>query len=155
MTLLYLHEERILGWHCAVWWSLATANTKNYSVQVSQFMQHEAIYALHSNVVRITGSGLDAVANDADGNVVSWDASAVATKEAELLAAHKLEESYAQSVIAVSQKLISGCSQTPQRQHKHNSIIDRHCETSLSHIIIWMMQYFPTNHNRGVMTWVS
>ena len=55
-------------------------------------MQHEAIFALHSNVVRITGSGLDAVANDADGNVVSWDTSAVATKEAELLAAHKLEE---------------------------------------------------------------
>ena len=55
-------------------------------------MQHEAIYALHSNVVRITGSGADAVANDADGNVVSWDASAVATKEAELIAAYKLEE---------------------------------------------------------------
>lgn len=55
-------------------------------------MQHEAIYALYSNVVRITGSGADAVANDVDGNVVSWDASAVATKEAELLAAYKLEE---------------------------------------------------------------
>ena len=55
-------------------------------------MQHEAIYALYSNVVRISGSGADAVANDADGNVVSWDASAVATKEAELLAAYKLEE---------------------------------------------------------------
>ena len=55
-------------------------------------MQHEAIFALYSNVVRITGGGADAVANDADGNVVSWDASAVATKEAELLAAYKLEE---------------------------------------------------------------
>lgn len=55
-------------------------------------MQHEAIYTLYSNVVRITGSGADAVATDADGNVVSWDASAVATKEAELLAAYKLNE---------------------------------------------------------------
>ena len=55
-------------------------------------MQHEAIYALHSNVVSISGSGADAVAKDADGNIVSWDASAVATKEAELLAAFKLDE---------------------------------------------------------------
>lgn len=55
-------------------------------------MQHEAIYALHSNVVTISGSGADAVAKDADGNTVSWDASAVATKEAELLAAFKLGE---------------------------------------------------------------
>ena len=55
-------------------------------------MQHEAIYALHSNVVTINGSGADAVAKDADGNTVSWDASAVATKEAELLAAHNLDE---------------------------------------------------------------
>jgi hypothetical protein len=55
-------------------------------------MQHEAIYALYSNVVRITGGGADAVATDASGNVVSWDADAVTTKEAELLAAYKLEE---------------------------------------------------------------
>jgi len=55
-------------------------------------MQHEAIYSLHSNVVTINGSGVDAVAKDADGNIVSWDASAVATKEAELLAAFKLDE---------------------------------------------------------------
>ena len=55
-------------------------------------MQHEAIYDLYTSVVRITGSGADAVANDASGNVVSCDASAVATKQAELLAAHKLEE---------------------------------------------------------------
>jgi len=55
-------------------------------------MQHEAIYALHSNVVTISGSGADAVAKDADGNIVSWDASAVATKEAELLAAFELNE---------------------------------------------------------------
>lgn len=55
-------------------------------------MQHEAIYALHSNVVSINGSGANAVASDADGNTVSWDASAVATKEAELLAAFNLDE---------------------------------------------------------------
>jgi len=55
-------------------------------------MQHEAIYALHSNVVTINGSGSDAVAKDADGNVVSLDSSAVATKEAELLAAFNLDE---------------------------------------------------------------
>lgn len=55
-------------------------------------MQHAAIYALHSNVVTISGSGSDAVAKDVDGNTVSWDASAVATKEAELLAAYKLGE---------------------------------------------------------------
>ena len=55
-------------------------------------MQHEAIYALHSNVVRITGSGSDAVAHDTDGNVVSWDASAVSTKEAELQAAEDLSQ---------------------------------------------------------------
>lgn len=55
-------------------------------------MQHEAIYALHADAVTISGNGDDAVATDADGNVVSWDASAVATKEAELLAAFKLGE---------------------------------------------------------------
>lgn len=53
-------------------------------------MQHEAIYALHPTVIRIAGTGSDAVANDADGNVVSWDASAVATKETELQAAEDL-----------------------------------------------------------------
>jgi len=55
-------------------------------------MQHEAIYSLYSNVVKINGIGADAIAKDADGNIVSWDASAVATKEAELLAAYKLDE---------------------------------------------------------------
>lgn len=55
-------------------------------------MQHEAIYALHSNVVSITGSGADAVACASDGNVVSWDASAVATKETELQAAEDLSQ---------------------------------------------------------------
>jgi hypothetical protein len=53
-------------------------------------MQHEAIYALHNNVVSISGSGSDAVAKDANGNIVSWDASAVATKETELWAAENL-----------------------------------------------------------------
>ena len=55
-------------------------------------MQHEAIYQLYDNVVSISGSGSDAVAKDADGKTVSWDASAVATKEAELLAAFNLDE---------------------------------------------------------------
>jgi len=55
-------------------------------------MQHEAIYALHPTVVRIEGTGSDAVATDADGNVVSWDDFAVATKEVELLAAFKLDK---------------------------------------------------------------
>jgi len=55
-------------------------------------MQHEAIYALYDNVVKIKGGGADAIAKDVDGNTVSWDASAVATKEAELLAAFKLDE---------------------------------------------------------------
>jgi hypothetical protein len=53
-------------------------------------MQHEAIYALHSNVVSIKGSGVDAVAKEANGNIVDWDATAVETKEAELLAAEDL-----------------------------------------------------------------
>lgn len=55
-------------------------------------MKHEAIYALYENAVTINGDGNNAVATDADGNVVSWDADAVATKEAELIAAFKLSE---------------------------------------------------------------
>jgi len=55
-------------------------------------MKHEAIYNIYSNVVSISGDGDNAVATDANGNVVSWDASAVATKEAELIAAYKLTE---------------------------------------------------------------
>ena len=82
-------------------------------------MQHEAIYALYSNVVSISGDGSDAVAKDANGNTVAWDASAVATKEAELLP-HTNSKSYAWSVIAVSQRLTTGCFQTPQRHHKHS-----------------------------------
>ena len=53
-------------------------------------MQHEAIYALYSNVVRITGGGADAVATDASGNVVSWDADAVTAKQNELQSAEDL-----------------------------------------------------------------
>ena len=55
-------------------------------------MRHEAIYALYANAVSINGDGDNAVATDANGNVVSWDASAVATKEAELISAFKLQE---------------------------------------------------------------
>ena len=55
-------------------------------------MRHEAIYALYSKVVTISGNGDNAVATDKDGKVVSWDASAVATKEAELITAFKLQE---------------------------------------------------------------
>lgn len=55
-------------------------------------MRHEAIRSLHANVVSINGDGDNAVATDADGNIVTWDASAVATKEAELNTASKLSE---------------------------------------------------------------
>ena len=55
-------------------------------------MRHEAIRSLHAKVVSINGDGDNAVATDANGNIVSWDASAVAAKEVELIAAHKLSE---------------------------------------------------------------
>ena len=55
-------------------------------------MRHEAIRSLHENVISINGNGDNAVAKDKDGKVVSWDASAVATKEAELITAYKLSE---------------------------------------------------------------
>tara|TARA_R110000787_G_scaffold217155_2_gene326035 strand:- start:493 stop:819 length:327 start_codon:yes stop_codon:yes gene_type:complete len=55
-------------------------------------MSHLAIYNLYSNVVSINGDGNNAVAKDSKGNVVSWDASAVATKEAELMTAFNLTE---------------------------------------------------------------
>lgn len=55
-------------------------------------MKHNAIIELYSNVVSVSGNGDNAVAIDIDGNVVNWDASAVATKEAELLAAFELDE---------------------------------------------------------------
>jgi hypothetical protein len=55
-------------------------------------MKHEAIYNLYSSVVSINGDGDNAVARDANGNVVSWDASAVVTKQTELENAAKLDE---------------------------------------------------------------
>lgn len=55
-------------------------------------MQHEAIFQLYDNVVKITGSGSDVVAEDKDGKTVSLDASAVATKQAELEKAASLED---------------------------------------------------------------
>ena len=55
-------------------------------------MKHTAILTLYSDAVSVRGNGDDAVATDVDGNVVSWDASAVATKEAELNTASKLSE---------------------------------------------------------------
>ena len=55
-------------------------------------MRHEAIRSLYANVVSVNGDGDNAVATDKDGKVVSWDADAVATKEAELIAAFKLSE---------------------------------------------------------------
>jgi len=51
-------------------------------------MKHEAIFALHPSVVNITGD----IAYDANGNVVSWDADAVATKQTEFENAYKLNE---------------------------------------------------------------
>lgn len=54
-------------------------------------MRHEAIYALYNNVVTISGDGANAVAKDANGNIVGWDATAVGTKETELLSALKLD----------------------------------------------------------------
>ena len=55
-------------------------------------MRHEAIRSLYANVVSVNGNSDNAVATDKDGKVVSWDASAVANKEAELIAAFKLTE---------------------------------------------------------------
>ena len=54
-------------------------------------MIHEAIYNLYPAVTNIVGDGNNCVAYDAKGNVVSWDTSAVAKKETELLDAYKLE----------------------------------------------------------------
>jgi hypothetical protein len=55
-------------------------------------MRHETIRSLYANVVTINGDGDNLVARDKDGNIVSWDASAVDTKEAELITAFKLTE---------------------------------------------------------------
>ena len=55
-------------------------------------MKHEAIYALYSNVYRIVDSDTGPIAYDSDGNVVSWDDSAVSTKESELIVSGDLEQ---------------------------------------------------------------
>ena len=49
-----------------------------------------AIHELHSNVHTCTGDAPDVVAHDIDGNVVTFDAGAVATKAAEILTADNL-----------------------------------------------------------------
>jgi len=54
-------------------------------------MKHKAIYDLYSTVVTITEDSSTCVAYDANGNVVSWDADAVATKQTELENAAKLD----------------------------------------------------------------
>ena len=54
-------------------------------------MIHEAIYNLYPAVKSIVGDGNDCKAYDAKGNVVSWDATAVAKKEKEFLDAYKLD----------------------------------------------------------------
>tara|TARA_Y100001973_G_C5155428_1_gene310454 strand:+ start:598 stop:921 length:324 start_codon:yes stop_codon:yes gene_type:complete len=55
-------------------------------------MKHEAIYALYPDVVRIDDDGSTSIAYNAQGNVVSLDASAVSTKQTELENAAKLNE---------------------------------------------------------------
>ena len=56
-------------------------------------MKHDAILALNSSLVRVVTKKAtgQTFAYDENGNEVSWDADAVATKEAELIAALKLE----------------------------------------------------------------
>ena len=55
-------------------------------------MKHDAIIILYPSVQSVVGEGNSSIAYDANGDVVSWDIDAVATKEAELLAAFKLGE---------------------------------------------------------------
>ena len=55
-------------------------------------MMHKAILAVYSNVVSVDGDNTNPTAYDANGNVVSWDADAVATKQTELENAAKLDE---------------------------------------------------------------
>tara|TARA_B100000900_G_scaffold317956_1_gene276997 strand:- start:666 stop:1007 length:342 start_codon:yes stop_codon:yes gene_type:complete len=57
-------------------------------------MKHDAILALNSSIVRVVTKRAtgQTFAYDENGNEVSWDADAVATKEAELIAALKLED---------------------------------------------------------------
>jgi len=51
-----------------------------------------AIFELDSSIKTIHGKGDTCIAYDANGNVVSWDLSAVSKKETEIQAADKLEE---------------------------------------------------------------
>ena len=55
-------------------------------------IRHQAIFALYNNVVKVTGSGDGVVAHDINGNVVSWDATAVSNKEVDILAEFRLTE---------------------------------------------------------------
>ena len=55
-------------------------------------MKHEAIYAIYNNVTCIRESDGNLVAYDVSGDVVSWDADAVAAKQTELENAFKLNE---------------------------------------------------------------
>lgn len=55
-------------------------------------MRHEAIREIHEDAVRIAGLGSEAVAYDADGNVIAYDEDVVAAKEAELTTAQNLDE---------------------------------------------------------------
>ena len=52
--------------------------------------KHEAIIALDTSVVSVSENSGVITAYDANGNVVSWDADAVATKQTELENAAKL-----------------------------------------------------------------
>ena len=54
-------------------------------------MKHKAIYSLYSSVVSTNGDDDNITAYDANGNVVAWDADAVATKQTELENAAKLD----------------------------------------------------------------
>jgi len=53
--------------------------------------KHEAIIALDTSVVSVSEDSGVTTAYDANGNVVSWDADAVATKQTELENAAKLD----------------------------------------------------------------
>lgn len=53
--------------------------------------KHEAIIALYDSVVSVVEDNGIITAYDANGNVVSWDADAVATKQTELENAAKLD----------------------------------------------------------------
>mgnify|MGYP000545442417 CR=1 FL=1 len=54
-------------------------------------MKHEAILAAYSTVVSVNGDDINPIAYDANGDVVTWDAGVVSTKQAELENAAKLD----------------------------------------------------------------